>query len=909
MSTLYVNNIEPVSGSSLILISASLVSVDSITTPSFTSSFQGDLQGTASFAITASHALNSTPPAGTIGQVQFSSGSEFGADSNLFWDNTNKRLGVGTNAPDRTLTIENITGQVLKLRDLNGNFLDIAVSNRPTIQWKGSTSSIYLSGRGNGLFLGSAPSDAIASLQIRGSGTTSATTSLLVQNSAGNDLLSVRDDGYTSIGRSNQGIFSVNITTSGYANFGAGSSELASAILQANSTTRGFLPPRMTTTQKNAISSPASGLQVYDATVSGSYFHDGSSWRNVIAGDDTNLVWDNVNKRLGIGTNTPLSSIDTTSGIRLSGGGSQTLEFSNASLAQFRAIFGGFSFRSGTGVFISNVDGTPTARLHVRGSGVTSSTTSLLVQNSNTSSSLAVLDNGAVGIGLANPSASLHVRGSGTTSATTALLVQNSAGGTLLRVRDECQFQFGDSPVRPLFGPVIGQSNFSPNGTALQFSIDNISRTTLGFDFLFTYGQRDYTSGICDVHREISSFSPTSGTGVFNQFVINGTINQTGGANGITRCLFINPTLTAAADFRAIEVSNGGAYINTTSVNASAILQADSTTKGVLFPRMTTTQKNAIATPAAGLEVYDATVSGSYFHDGSSWRNVIAGDDTNLVWDNVNKRLGVGFNTPTARLQVRGSGTTSSTTSLLVQNSNASSSLQITDDLNSMFFGNVGIGITPTSTTLTVSGRATITSRLRIGSTGDPNNTLEVWGNSSHQRGNGSIWATFNQVSETVGIRTTTPSASLHIVGQTTSSLSSSLLVQNSAGTTLMSVRDDGFINTGTINTGAGNISTNAVVSALMVLGNGFPRLYYANAANANLSLNAKNITVSTSAYNAGSSDSAVLEVNSTTQGFLPPRMTTTQKNAIATPAAGLMVYDTTLNQMSYYNGTSWVNF
>lgn len=53
---------------------------------------------------------------------------------------------------------------------------------------------------------------------------------------------------------------------------------------------------------------------------------------------------------------------------------------------------------------------------------------------------------------------------------------------------------------------------------------------------------------------------------------------------------------------------------------------------------------------------------------------------------------------------------------------------------------------------------------------------------------------------------------------------------------------------------------------------------------------------------------SVVLECRSTTQGFLPPRMTTTQKNAIATPATGLQVFDTTLNQMSYYNGTTWTN-
>ena len=52
---------------------------------------------------------------------------------------------------------------------------------------------------------------------------------------------------------------------------------------------------------------------------------------------------------------------------------------------------------------------------------------------------------------------------------------------------------------------------------------------------------------------------------------------------------------------------------------------------------------------------------------------------------------------------------------------------------------------------------------------------------------------------------------------------------------------------------------------------------------------------------------SAILQTDSTTKGFLPPRMTTTQKNAIASPAAGLMVYDTTLNVISYYNGSMWI--
>jgi len=52
---------------------------------------------------------------------------------------------------------------------------------------------------------------------------------------------------------------------------------------------------------------------------------------------------------------------------------------------------------------------------------------------------------------------------------------------------------------------------------------------------------------------------------------------------------------------------------------------------------------------------------------------------------------------------------------------------------------------------------------------------------------------------------------------------------------------------------------------------------------------------------------SAVMAIGSTTRGFLPPRMTTTQKNAIATPATGLQIYDSTLNRPCFYDGTTWI--
>jgi hypothetical protein len=46
---------------------------------------------------------------------------------------------------------------------------------------------------------------------------------------------------------------------------------------------------------------------------------------------------------------------------------------------------------------------------------------------------------------------------------------------------------------------------------------------------------------------------------------------------------------------------------------------------------------------------------------------------------------------------------------------------------------------------------------------------------------------------------------------------------------------------------------------------------------------------------------SSILDLSSTTKGFLPPRMTTAQRNTISSPTAGLIVYDTTLSCLMLY--------
>lgn len=53
---------------------------------------------------------------------------------------------------------------------------------------------------------------------------------------------------------------------------------------------------------------------------------------------------------------------------------------------------------------------------------------------------------------------------------------------------------------------------------------------------------------------------------------------------------------------------------------------------------------------------------------------------------------------------------------------------------------------------------------------------------------------------------------------------------------------------------------------------------------------------------------SAALDIQSTSKGFLAPRMTTAQRDAIAGPATGLMIYNTTLGYYQVYNGTLWTS-
>ena len=86
----------------------------------------------------------------------------------------------------------------------------------------------------------------------------------------------------------------------------------SSAQLDITSTSKGLLLPRMTTAQRTAIASPATGLTVYDTNTAGFWYYNGTAWTQISTGSATNYwtptgtnIFSNNSGYIGIGTNVP----------------------------------------------------------------------------------------------------------------------------------------------------------------------------------------------------------------------------------------------------------------------------------------------------------------------------------------------------------------------------------------------------------------------------------------------------------------------------------------------------------------------------------------------------------------------------------------------------------------------------
>lgn len=182
----------------------------------------------------------------------FTSGSVIVADASgklsqdnaqLFWDDTNNRLGIGTLAPLTPLHIHQSVGGATQLR--------LSESVGPT--------AVTIAGRSNLLVVDMEPTTGSANIEVRWF-ISSVTTGSVAHNFYLTNGSFVRN---ASIG--SQGANTFFCANNGAMGVGTSSID-ASAMLEVDSTTGGFLFPRMTTTQRDALSSPTNGLTIFNTT-------------------------------------------------------------------------------------------------------------------------------------------------------------------------------------------------------------------------------------------------------------------------------------------------------------------------------------------------------------------------------------------------------------------------------------------------------------------------------------------------------------------------------------------------------------------------------------------------------------------------------------------------------------------
>ena len=208
------------------------------------------------------------------------------------------------------------------------------------------------------------------------------------------------------------------------------------------------------------------------------------------------------------------------------------------------------------------------------------------------------------------------------------LVIQNPYVGNYFYIGplNSCGVDSTFSAPQLYAGPLVINSASSQKGTNMNLGNFIASNTGLNYGLQINSSYVNTGAGGPNYGKQVRFYdNMVSSVGANFDLTfafVNPDVNFTGTTTGNIVGYDFAPNIiatTTGTSLRAFQSSVGGVYINTTSYNASAILQADSTTQGFLCPRMTTAQKNAISSPAAGLQVYDTTLNRPCFYSGSAW--------------------------------------------------------------------------------------------------------------------------------------------------------------------------------------------------------------------------------------------------------------------------------------------------
>jgi hypothetical protein len=201
----------------------------------------------------------------------------FSSATGMTWDATNSRLGIGTNAPTSTLNVigaSNFNGTMIVSVNQNASTL-LTVSNA-TSGTNSEAAYLFTSSNGSGS-IGKASASKTAYKTYLANDT-------LIYNSTAGDISFLNDFASGAIKFAAGGSSTAYMTLHNTGNLLVGTTtNVTSSILTLASTTKGFLPPRMTNAQRTAISSPAVGLIVYCTDiVEGLYVYKSAGWTFII---------------------------------------------------------------------------------------------------------------------------------------------------------------------------------------------------------------------------------------------------------------------------------------------------------------------------------------------------------------------------------------------------------------------------------------------------------------------------------------------------------------------------------------------------------------------------------------------------------------------------------------------------
>ena len=330
---------------------------------------------------------------------------------------------------------------------------------------------------------------------------------------------------------------------------------------------------------------------------------------------------------------------------------------------------------------------------------------------------------------------------------------------------------------------------------------------------------------------------------------------------------------------------NAQVGIGTNSPNASAKLDITATNKGLLPPRVAltgTADVSTITSPATALLVYNTATAGTspnnvipgyYYYNGTSWVNLITNVTTGVPYIGATGAVDLGAYDLKVHGLTIGFGNGSINTNSALGNSVLSSNTS--GDANTV----TGYGAMANNTTgssNTINGVQTM--------------LYNVSGNYNTAIGRDAL--RFNTAgSDNVGLGS---QAGRFIANGSTSASSMDNSVLLGSNTKLHA-----------------NGETNQIVIGYNAIGNGSNTIQLGNTSITNVNTSG---TITAAGLGLGIATpvaSAKLDVTSTTQGFLPPRMTGAQRDAIPSPASGLMIYCTNCGnngEWEGFNGTAWTN-